>query len=56
VWVHGGVHEQEHVALADRDKGKQLKSMGYRVVTIWTDSREEGLHDLAVRLGRPDLA
>jgi len=55
VWVHEPIHRLEHVARHDSAKERVLRSLGYRVIKIWTEDLEKGLRDLALRLERPDL-
>jgi hypothetical protein len=55
VWIQSNLHTREDVARRDEDQERQLKRRGYRIVKIWPDRMEEGLKDLAQRLGRPEL-
>jgi len=55
LWVHGSPHHQEHVQRRDAEKERQLRALGYRVVSIWPERMEEGLRELAERFQRPDL-
>jgi hypothetical protein len=55
VWIHGSVHHLEHVAKHDEETERRVKALGYRIVTIWPERLEEGMRDLALRLGREDL-
>jgi G:T-mismatch repair DNA endonuclease (very short patch repair protein) len=44
-----------HVHPRDEEQKRKLKALGYRVVEIWPDRPDDGLHDLAQRLDRPEL-
>ncbi|GIW72681.1 MAG: hypothetical protein KatS3mg102_2223 [Planctomycetota bacterium] len=55
VWVHGQPHHREHVRRRDAELERRLRSLGYRVVTVWPERLEEGLGELAERLQRPEL-
>ncbi len=55
VWVQGSPHHMEHEQTRDEAKKTRLKSLGYRPVEIWPERMDEGLRELASKLGIQDL-
>jgi very-short-patch-repair endonuclease len=51
IFVDGSPHHQDYVQAADDWKRLRLKALGYRVVVVRGEEMEEGLQDLARRLG-----
>jgi deoxyribodipyrimidine photolyase len=55
VWAQGAPHHRPWVAKRYQGLRQRLQSRGYRLVEVWPERMDEGLRDLAIRIGRDDL-
>ena len=49
--MDGSPHHCDYIQAADERKRRRLKALGYRIVVVKAEDPEEGLSDLAARVG-----
>jgi SOS-response transcriptional repressor LexA len=55
VWIQGAPHHRPWVQQRDEKLRRQLRALGYRLVEIWPERIDDGVAELAGRLGRNDI-